>query len=100
MKTKPAPNPGTYQSPVEMLSDPPPWPSNPCFFRFPIFLALLCDFPSFSKDFWGFREERERERERERNPCLFRGFPCFFFLQKSKSWRVRFQGLLFMEEKV
>ena len=38
---------------------PIPWPSNPCFFRFPYFfrfpisLACLCVFPFFSKDFRG-----------------------------------------------
>ena len=41
------------------------------FFRFPISLAFLCVFPSFSKDF----------------PLFFSGFPLLFL--KSKGWRVR-----------
>ena len=49
-------------------------------FLFSDFLAFSCVFPSFSKDFRGFREEK--------NPCLF-GEKPLAFSKKNKVWRVR-----------
>ena len=57
-----------------------PDPRFPCFFRFPIFLAFLCIFPLFSKDFRGSAKRKTLAfLGGKKKPLLFP--------QKSKDWR-------------
>ena len=70
--------------PVASLPHPTPFPNLLflaflvflAFFLFKEFLAILCVFLFFPKDFRGSASRR--------NPCLFGGFPCCFPKRQGK----------------